>query len=302
MKEKLLHPELKTVIIGVYIYATLLSVSSFLLIPLKEFSLTAFRIVSITLLIVFILSFALLLYSLIDCLKRAILEFRKKSSSEKAGLVKGAVKERKTVSSIFSSLFGILANFLMSALYLIYAATRGSYFYAMVALLYLLSFVARVHLLSYGLETEKKEQAKALRDSSIFSFLFAVVATVISIYVYVGAGSFEKNVFLLVIVSIFTFIKVLSAVHGFRKKRKKQATLLLSYAQIALVLALFSLFVLQVEIIVAYSGLDSLTRYAWTGFIIDSAVFIVAAIGLFEAIKIIRAEKQNSEPEDQENA
>ena len=276
MKNSFLHPSSKVLLFHSYFLVFFSLGVTFLSISLHE-NQVALILSSIFGFLLVLSYLGYIVYGLIDFSKRSFQE------ANKWHVAKSLVKKNAVLRRAFTSSFGAIVNFFMASFYLIIAMIQGSGFYSLIGGLYLLSFSARIHLLFYGIDPDQKKEANALLFSSLFSFLIALSALGIALYVFLGHGTFQKNTLLLYGVAFYTFYRLIAAFMNFKKARKKQSTMLLCYSEISLCLAIFSIYVLQVELLNAFGNGDQAT-FAPIGFALAGLIFAISIYGFVLSI------------------
>ena len=287
MKEKILHPSSKALIIHAYALAAFSAVIAMILIPAKG------SIAAIVLLSVFVfptilgyvgyLGYGMVAYFL-GRLKKA----------KKLEMAKTIFRKNAMVRKVVGAFFGALVNFIMAIIYFIIGAINGAFFYILIGILHLLAFSSRINLIFLGVDPDPEKERKGLLFSSIFCFLIGLADLGVTLYVYFGEGGFSVNGFLIFLIALFTFWKFYGAIRGYLKARKKNSLLLVGYAEISLSLAFFSMFVLQVELINAF-GNNNQAPFAWSGFLLSAAILAVGVLGIVKAFKTQLPPKQEDE-------
>ena len=119
---------------------------------------------------------------------------------------------------------------------------------------------------------------------------------IIVIYVVRSEGNFTKSIALLVFNIIFAIFKALSALHAFRKHKRKKSYLKLSLSLIAMSFCVFTIFTIHVALLNIYSA--SLFSLNFTGYPFAT---VILAIGIFSLIfgikeyKLVNKEEENDD-------
>ena len=289
MKEKLLHPSSKALVIHAYLLAAFTAVVAFIFVPAKG-SVAAIVLLCVLALPLVAAYIGYLFYGVVDYFLNRV------KKAKKLEMAKTFFRKNAMVRKVIGTFFGSLINFLMAIVYFVIGAVNGTFFYVLIGILHLLAFSSRINLLFLGIDPTAEKQKKGLLFSSIFCFLIGLAALGVTLYVYLGDGNFQANGFLIFMIAFFTFLKVFGAIRGYLKARKKQSLLLVGYAGISLSLALFSVFVLQVELINAF-GNNNQVPFAWSGIILCLAILGVGVLGIVTAYRVKLPEPQE-EPEE----
>ena len=277
MKQKLLHPSPRALIIHAYLLAVFSAVVALICVPAKG------SVAAIVLLAVLVFP-AILGY--VGYLGYGMVAYflERLKNAKKLEMAKTIFRKNAIVLKVIGAFFGALINFLMAIVYFAIGAINGTFFYILIGILHLLAFSSRINLIFLGIDPDPEKQKKGLLFSSVFCFLIGLAALGVTLYVYFGEGNFQANGFLIFLIAFFTFWKFYGAIRGYIKARKKNSLLLVGYAEIALSLALFSMFVLQVELINAFANNNQIP-FAWSGFVLCAAILAVGVLGIVKAAR-----------------
>ncbi|MCR4561628.1 MAG: hypothetical protein K5694_00260 [Bacilli bacterium] len=301
MKNKFLDISYRAIVIHIYVFVALVSLMSGLTVYFKNDR----NLVILFAILSFVIALVYVAYIITVVIRFADRSFHNLVSRDKKNLIQGVAttfKNRKIIRAMTGGIFGAIINLSIALFYIALTAVYGSGFYLTVAILYLFSFSARIIMLSYGSSPNKKQETNAMVFAAIFTMLIGLMTLGIAIYIHLGRGTFYKNYFVIYIIAIYTFVKLIAAIRNFFKTRnnhnsKGTPLILISYSMITLSLALFSLYVLQVEMLNCFGSASDIQKYAPIG---ETIASIIIALGIYGVYKAIRSKiKLKKEEENQ---
>lgn len=296
MKDKFIHLEYKTISLHLLIFVFFVFLSTVLCIAVRD-NQTLFPIFLVLFLLLAFSYLGYIIFCLVNFIQRKVQQINGDNLSGKWSNLKLFWKNRKIIRRIITASFSSSINFLMGAFYVGVALYEAKYFYAILSIIYLFGFSARLRLFSYGIDADEKQAGNALLFSSVFAILISFAALGITFYIYFGNATFTKNIFLIFFIAIYTFIKLGAAIFDFFRAKNRKKYLTLSYSLISLTFAIFSMFILEIEILNAFVS-DYPKEVILSGFVF---AFFIGFAGVFCLQLILRRKKDIPSIDEEED-
>ena len=207
------------------------------------------------------------------------------------GVIK-ALKTDKSFRSIFTRAGGIIANFAFVGwnfwkAIMANVEHNDTAFYWMLAEFFWFAATIKLYL-DYCADHkgEKKQYASYLITNCLLLFL-SIVVMVITIFVIMFDGIFQKSWTTVFPIALFTVYKIVSAILALDKARKSKSEYDWTFASVTFSCALYSLFTLVSSMLVLFSGDVAYKNFSYIGFIVSALITTFAIIGIVRYSKKI---------------
>ena len=161
--------------------------------------------------------------------------------------------------------------------------TNGSGFYWFLAEFYLVAAVLKLYLNTIvGTQYSRNDNVAYIIVYCATVFIAAAIAGA-TFYVVVFDGIFEKSVYLVAAISLFTVYKICSAIWAFHKARKENLRLELAKSLVELSSALFSVFTLCVALMIMITQNPLMKHFSYLGFGFAIVIFVMTVVGLVKS-------------------
>ncbi len=213
-----------------------------------------------------------------------------------------ALKTDKSFRSIFTRAGGIIANFAFVGWNFWKAIMadvehNDTAFYWMLAEFFWFAATIKLYLdYCADHESEKKQYASYLITNCLLLFL-SVVVMVITIFVIMFDGIFQKSWTTVFPIALFTVYKIVSAILALDKARKSKSEYDWTFASVTFSCALYSLFTLTSSMLVLFSGDVAYKNFSYIGFVVSALITTFAIIGIVrysKKIDMLRKSTTNS--------
>lgn len=283
--KKILLPDLRTLYFAVLIFWGLLAVFAAILLSLKNDQVQIFTYVWLVIPVSFGAYF-LYGYGRLFILRMMAV----KANGEKFF---DLIKIDKKFRSIFTTTAGILVSVSFAGLYVVKGFMASSGFYWFLAEFYLVASILQLYLNTIIEAGYSKNEDGVYILVYRMSVLLAVAIAGATFYVVFFDGIFEKSVYLITFIAMFTLYKFGSAIYSFHKSRITLARLDTAKSLVALASALFSIYTLCVALMIMITQNPVMKHFAYLGFGCAIVTFVLAIIGLIKScISYVNAKKQ----------
>lgn len=235
-----------------------------------------------------IISLLYLFYILYGFTRRLVLYIQKEKND--LSFVQKYKKE-ELFRRVINASFGAFANLVLSLFYIIEACQFKNSFYSLLAIYFILALINRIYLLSLTYRRNPYVEARSLFVTGIFSLITSIAMSGIVFEVLYGDGIFTKQEYLIYLFAFYAFAKIISAISSLVKAKKERNYLLLSFALISFDLACLSMFSLQVSLMVAFSDMESMKMFSYSGFGFEFVMFILSLVAISASRKEMKRVK-----------
>ena len=241
-------------------------------------------------------------YILYGYVRLIVIKIIEKKRAE--GVIK-ALKTDKSFRSIFTRAGGIIANFAFVGwnfwkAIMANVEHNDTAFYWMLAEFFWFAATIKLYLdYCAGHEGEKKQYASYLITNCLLLFL-SIVVMVITIFVIMFDGIFQKSWTTVFPIALFTVYKIVSAILALDKARKSKSEYDWTFASVTFSCALYSLFTLVSSMLVLFSGDVAYKNFSYIGFVVSALITTFAIIGIVrysKKIDVLRKSTTNSSTE-----
>lgn len=236
----------------------------------------------------FVLIVLYMLYGYIRLLAIALLEKRKRER-----LITAFVKD-KPFRSLYTRFGGVVASFAFVGWNLYKALSGTEMMHWILAEFYWFVAIIRLYM-DYIVDREEgvKKDIAYVIISACLIFLSGVIVS-ITIFVLYFESVFEKSWLTVFPMAIFTLYKVVSSVLALVKAGKTRSVYDQTFANAAFSCALFSLYTLIIAMIILFSDATSHKQFAYAGFGVAAAVFVLGVVGMSFASRRIDLAKKGA--------
>ena len=216
---------------------------------------------------------------------------RTKELKGDSGFLKSIIRN-KEVRSVYVKALGVAVSFFFAMQFHAKGYMTGFNFYWFLAEFYSVTAILKLYIHTIVEKGDSKLGCKCFILIYSLGLLLSAAMGGITIFVIFYDGIFEKSVYLIAAIAVFTVYKLISASVSFDKARKLNSRLELSKSYIALSSAMLSVYTFSVAMLVMVSQHIEMKRFSFIGFIATGAIFVLGRIGLIRSIKDIRSDSE----------
>lgn len=162
---------------------------------------------------------------------------------------------------------------------------------------YIVLIVIKIVIIFYAQKNKNNEikQIKIYRCCGIMLNLLTFVLSGIIVLVNKTGESFEYAEIMMLIVAIYTFWKIITAIIQTVKARKHDSINIQSIRNLNLVSALYSILVLQVEMFQAYGNTNNTIMNAITGAVIAVLILVISISMIIKSDKLLNNQNKSDD-------
>ena len=191
-----------------------------------------------------------------------------------------ALKTDRGLRTIFTTTAGLLVSFFFALLYAAKAFMSGSVLCGFLCEFYLTAAILKLYLTTIV----KTGIAKSGQNSCLIVYAVGILMSFalagIAVYVIYFDAIFEKSVFLVGAITMFTTYKFVSAAISYHQGRIAKLDVELAEAYVALSSAMLSVYTLCVALLVMISQNPEMKRFSLVGFASAISILVLGIAGI----------------------
>lgn len=194
-----------------------------------------------------------------------------------------AMKEEKDFRRVVSSGFAACGNFGIGIFYYVNAGIHKSTFDALLSFYFLVAFTLRLYLVYQSLNEEKSNAVHAYSLTAWSSLIFSGYLGGLVLFSLWGKSTISAKGIWTYGNGAYAFLKLVFAIIGFVKCRKKTDYLLTSFSLVSLYLSFVSLFTLELQLVDMNDSGDR--GILATGYILAGVLLFVGILSIVASRK-----------------